>query len=76
MDMYCDKCGKAMQLSPIVFTSYPPTFQYSCTCGNTASSTGVQYPKIEYEFSDEVEDMPSVNKSVPGNSEESEGDSK
>lgn len=61
VDMYCDKCGEPMEISPMVLSSYPPIYQYNCKkCGHTASSRGVHYPRIEYEYSDELEDVNDV----------------
>lgn len=39
VNMYCDKCGKRMERSDIVFASLPPQFTYRCECGHTETST-------------------------------------
>ena len=46
--LYCDKCNQEMIIDPIVLTSYPPQFSYSCPqCGGKVTSYK-KYPCPEY----------------------------
>lgn len=51
-DIYCDKCGaKLVQNPTMVFTTFPPQYQYHCEkCDNYSNNTEV-YPKIVITFS-------------------------
>lgn len=53
--LYCDKCNIELVRDPIVLSSFPVQYSYTCpTCGKTTLSYNF-YPELEYEF--EEEDM-------------------
>lgn len=53
--LYCDKCNTELNRDPIVLSSFPEQYSYTCpTCGKITLSHNF-YPKLEYEF--EEEDM-------------------
>lgn len=60
VNLHCDKCGKIMKNSGLVFMSDPIKYRYKCECGFTVD-TEDQYPCIR----EEMEDGGFVGKYIP-----------
>ena len=51
--LYCDKCNTELDRDPVVLSTYPEQYSYTCpTCGKITLSFN-SYPKLEYELDDE-----------------------
>ena len=51
--LYCN-CGKEMERSDEVLSSFPVKYVYHCSCGETHEDI-IDYPKLEYKEVEEYE---------------------